>query len=582
MQKKNIPSILFFPFVLSPAIFLIFIIMKYAVSLPVMDDWVIGKFIYKATTEGFSISDLLEQANESREFFPRLIFYLISKLFYWDVRFQMGFTFILACIISFNIFKLSVATVKGNSIQQLTLIFFANILIFSPLQYQNWLWGIQSIVFIPMVCLSTALIVLYSSLSLNIKIFISIMLSTIATFSYANGMICWLLLLPFILNELSRTSKNNTLLLIFYVSCMLFNYILYFIDYNKPPYHPPLDYVFYHPLDAIMYFFTFIGSSVGAGSFNEPLLLSIVFGVILVSVFVMFSTIILKSISKNDIFHNSFPWLLIGGYSLGSALLTTIGRSGFGAIVQALDSRYITFSTYLPVSLLFLGAIIYKHKKNHLTDYSISRRYYMLFLPVISLAIFIFATIHSIKIMDIRKQYYVAGRAYMTLSLIMPHQFLREIVYPEIGLIQSLLPKMEEKKIIRLPLLKSLNIRNIIGEIPEPYSSCGRIIDIKKMPEGHYSVKGLAFLPWKNEPAHAIFLTYDSELGNPILINYLVDPYDIKNLFSDMEGNKYKKWEIFFSPKQIPGRSVKISAWAFDTFSGKAFPLDNSIIVDIN
>jgi hypothetical protein len=55
---------------------------------------------------------------------------------------------------------------------------------------------------------------------------------------------------------------------------------------------------------------------------------------------------------NNQLRELCLPWLLIGSYTLISGVITTVGRVGFG-IEQSLSSRYITFSVYLIVALIY-------------------------------------------------------------------------------------------------------------------------------------------------------------------------------------------------------------------------------------
>ena len=243
-----------FLFSLSPAIVLANLIARYSVNLPVMDDWPIGWFLFKSLNGDFSFAHLLAQANESRPVFPRLLFLSLAYVAGWDVRYQMALTLLFALLISYNLYRLCSITVPGNRSHRLILIFFVNLLVFSPIQYQNWFWGIQTIVFIPIFCLSTALLVSYTSCSAATKTLSAIVLSTISTFSYANGMICWVLIPPALFFQRRESTVKSTWWRLIYSVAMIFNVLLYFSNYQKPPYHPLLDYALSHLCQAFSYF----------------------------------------------------------------------------------------------------------------------------------------------------------------------------------------------------------------------------------------------------------------------------------------------------------------------------------------
>src|SRR5207244_2732493 len=50
------------------------------------------------------------------------------------------------------------------------------------------------------------------------------------------------------------------------------------------------------------------------------------------------------------------PWIAVGGFAGAAALLTTIGRAGFGADHGLVD-RYVTLALLMPVSLVPLGIL---------------------------------------------------------------------------------------------------------------------------------------------------------------------------------------------------------------------------------
>ena len=64
----------------------------------------------------------------------------------------------------------------------------------------------------------------------------------------------------------------------------------------------------------------------------------------------------LRSLNSSIDYQKRLVWLVIGAYSLLTAILITFGRSSFG-VVQSLSSRYTTFTIYLPVALVYLFTI---------------------------------------------------------------------------------------------------------------------------------------------------------------------------------------------------------------------------------
>jgi hypothetical protein len=112
--------------------------------------------------------------------------------------------------------------------------------------------------------------------------------------------------------------------------------------------------------------------------------------------------------------------------------------------------------------------------------------------------------------------------------------------------------------------------------------SAGAFEDLVKTPDGRFIAYGWAVLPKRQEPAHAVLLTYRdatrrsrvfavaSMAGVPDgLIPALRQPRDSRN-----------RWHHTFAQTDMPtDEPTHVDAWAFDTESGKAFKLTGSHVV---
>jgi len=56
----------------------------------------------------------------------------------------------------------------------------------------------------------------------------------------------------------------------------------------------------------------------------------------------------------------ALPWLMLAMVAVSAAVLTMIGRLGFGPS-QARASRYVTFAVMLPIALLALAPVVRSH-----------------------------------------------------------------------------------------------------------------------------------------------------------------------------------------------------------------------------
>jgi hypothetical protein len=164
----------------------------YSVDVPFWDQWWTARLFVRLAEGSLSVADLFEPHAEYRQFFPHLLFLGLGVATRWRVRYEMLVSVLLACLVSLNIYRISRTTI-GRGETRLWLLAAANLLIFSPVQYENWLFGIQVVYFAPIACLTACLSVAYSRASPATKFVVAAVLSVIATFSAANGVLCWVL-----------------------------------------------------------------------------------------------------------------------------------------------------------------------------------------------------------------------------------------------------------------------------------------------------------------------------------------------------------------------------------------------------
>ena len=230
-----------------------------------------------------------------------------------------------------------------------------SMLLFSMVQYENWSWGWQIQIFLNVfsVCF-TFWALSYWENSWTGFIF-AIIGATVATYSFANGILIWGIVLLWLL--FSRSSYGTLFIIIWVLvaSAITFSY---FYHYTKPEYHPSLLGFSEHPFNFLAFFLTYIGSPFGI---YFGLKSSIIFGILGVST-LLFFIFRLYLHRQHDLLEKSLPWLSIITYIIMSALVTGIGRSGFGA-TQALFSRYTTFSIFFWISLTALTFLYFNLPK---------------------------------------------------------------------------------------------------------------------------------------------------------------------------------------------------------------------------
>ncbi len=593
-----------------PAIALGYLISQNSVNVPFGDQWDNAAVVINKFSEGtLSFADLIAQHNESRKFFPRLIFLGLAYLTNWDVRYEMLLIFLLACIVSFNIFwlirhtvqkpgflpnfQLMAINIERNPVSLFAfLAFLANLLIFSPIQYENWLWGIQVVVFIPIACITTSLVIAYSQLNPISKFAICALLATFSTFSYANGLLCWVVVLPALALAKSWAEFwQKKWLIAGWIAGFAANTALYFYDYHKPPGHP--DFVL--GLDKIdklaQYFLSFLGSPLGLQvadqGLNQVLTATTTIGGVIIFLFGGVVAYILWHWRDNSLLHNAAGWLVIAAYTIISGLITAVGRVGFG-VEQSLSSRYTTFSLYLIVSLIPLLTIISHHWHSSRKNRQIITKIAAAFLATILIWLQFHTFAYATHQMNGMRQSRLQGKACLLLANIQfHHQCLQQNIYhplnPDNNYVLNLdfydkLNKLDKLGFLQPRLISTRNIK----EIAQETRFLGWLDEMKPQGAANYLASGWAFLPARQEPADAIILTYEIAGQEPTIFEFNNGWFprpDVAAHIGYHKDDRFLGWKAEFSASQLPPGEVKITAWAFDATTGKAFPLSGQKII---
>ncbi|MDY7002798.1 MAG: hypothetical protein SWX82_02160 [Cyanobacteriota bacterium] len=624
--------------VILPAVAMGILILNYSVNLPYWDQWnLMPQLFIKISQNSLSWQDLIAQHNESRKLFPRLIFIGLAYLTNWDVRYEMLVIFMLACLVSVNIYRLNRLTVNANLLTTSVIALLANILIFSPIQYDNWFWGIQLVVFMPIACITTAISVIYSRFNTRYKLVICMVLCIISTFSYSNGMIAWVIVLPVLILVTAKSTSNllkQKWLFLSWIAIFIGNIIIYFYDYQKPEVSPSLIPAFQNPEQTLQFFLAFLGSPLGSGFEISPLTSSTFIGGVEIGIFLCLFIYLLKHIKNQHLLEKTIGWIMIAFYSIISALITSVGRVAFG-VESALSSKYTTFSIYLIIAIIHLLPIVVSHISSQ-----INQKKSQVWLYKITVAIAITGLIilhyqsltYSVKKIKSSYQLRMEGKTCLSfINIIENKSCVEENILGNYDHVKDLANKLNYLGMLKPNLVTSNNIEAIASadwksiatkkQEDKTYGSLDGIIPLNSW----YFVNGWAFLPQRNEPADAIILTYkyraveegrrnkeegrskkekgirkkwietqtqtnykdrvDSgvlnlkEKDNWIIFDVLMSAQtQRKNLVQLFNNPAYLNagWEQTISGKLLPKGKLKIAAWAFDARSGKAYKLDTN------
>ncbi len=581
--------------VISSPILLGFLITRFAVNVPFWDEWFTpGDLFNKIHSSGhISFPDLIAQHNESRKVFPKLLFLAVASLTHWDTRYQMAIIFLMACLISINLFYIARETIDSQNISTKSdrkgirlLIFMAlaNLLVFSPAQHDNWLWGIQIVVFAPILCLTTGILLWYSKFKIGWKVLLSAVLSVVSTFSYANGLLCWFLFpLTMVLLGHWKLLKGRVNLIAFWIVSCVSSLILYFWNYVKPPDVPGLFEALFHPLKALNYFFAFLGSSLAGGN----LLIASIVGFLVVLLSGLLGIFFLARWENEGLRYRAAGWSTLLVYSLISAIVTTSGRVGFG-VEQALVSRYTTFSVYSIIGLLGLitiasneiqtgenRAVILPYWPHKLSLKQIARCSSSLLAVAL---VIVHLSVQSIYInaMDLMYRDRLYSKVCLTYADFVEDRCITQSLANILSVFRRNLKATRALGILKQEdFAQNAQIINAQKTASSSYSY-GWIDAVKPMSGDDLVVSGWATLENPGRAADTVLLSYQDDKGEPRIFTVAPVKFDRPDVSNVKQNSAYTRsgWAVQFSRKSLPSRKVEIKAWAYDIKTKHSYPLN--------
>jgi hypothetical protein len=252
---------------------------------------------------------------------------------------------------------------------------------FSASQYENFLWGWQVGLLLGLLASLGAILLLANGPFEWGKFVGSVVLGIVATYSFANGVLVWVIgvgllcVIPPKNSPLaaraSPLSTNRLAIGIWGVAaaaCVG----LYLWNYQKPAHHPQLTSIFNHPVVFISYVLKYIGSTCaqyGEGGVLPDRIWALILGIAGLAVMGWAGW---KIARKGDGRVALAPYVAMCAYSLGTAVMAAIARGGFGR-GQALCSRYCSMTGPLWFSTIVMLILLSQNEDGNLeTSFSLS------------------------------------------------------------------------------------------------------------------------------------------------------------------------------------------------------------------
>lgn len=345
---NRLPRIAFWIGLLGPAAAILILVLRFGVNVPFWDDWELARPLIRLTNGSLpGWTELASQHNEHRMLFPRLVMLALAYVSRWNVHVNMVVSVALAgmslaMLVALARPILAEAGAVGRAWAALTL----SAIVFSLTQWENWLWGWQVQWFLAV--LGAIAAIAFATWSLRSARPWACLAGAagaafVCQYSIASGAAIWACVVFVLAFHPLRRRVLPAMLAVAAAAIAL-----YLIGYSRPLHHPS-------PLVALerpLAFLTYLGNYA-----SGPLGRDTVLGLGAMAAFLALALIALRRFRTAP--ELVVPWIAMGAFAGANAVLTGIGRVGFGAD-QGFMSRYVTVSLLLSVALVPLGMLAFR------------------------------------------------------------------------------------------------------------------------------------------------------------------------------------------------------------------------------
>jgi hypothetical protein len=524
----------------------------------------------RSGTLGFS--DFFAFHNEHRIFFPRLVIFPLAKLTNWNVRAEVALIWVLACLCALNVSRLARVTGFGAAPSRWWLLLSANVLLFTPMQWENVLWGFQVGFFLPLAAM-TALPWAACGRNRMGNFALTMALCLISTFSIASGFCSWLLCAP-LLFFLGKKGKAGAEIITWAIwgAVALASVIIYFHGYKGPGLHPNQFEVLQEPLPACQFILAYLGNPFSNGTEVDHRVLAPITGAILLAALAAVAIYVWRWRKDRVLVAHTLPWMALSSITLCNGVLTMFGRLGYG-IGGALQSRYISFSVLLPIALLFLGARIHQHWRNRNATTADKLRLTFGMGSAAFALLFFLGSVQSLKMWHSFQHDRLTAKAVLALRGLVDEPAAIARYLHRVPGVREWADTAESLGYVRPARLTSPHLREIAG--PNNGMKMGELQRTGKGNDGSMGLSGWAILPLKQRTADSVIFAYDKGDGDPIMFARANVRLPQEAVAAKLGDSIYRNcgWEFVWKRSDLPGDAKQVSAWAFDAESCRAYEI---------
>jgi hypothetical protein len=577
-----------------PALIPMWMIQHYGVDVHYWDEWgaPIAGFFVKVHQHQATFHDFVAQTNEHRILIPRLFLLFLNQFTQWNNVQTLLAGWGMVCVMSLAILWLihrtddsgSQAGISGRTI---FLWFLCNILLFTPAQSENWMWGVIVINFMPTLLILLALTCARGNALSVWKLAVCILLASMSTFSSGNGILAWPVVGLVLFWPPQMMSARWKGMLGVWIAACIANVILYRIGYVEPkhgqtlgPDSGPMALLLHRPGDLFLYNLAFMGNLFSQTTDFSSQMLARIVGAIFFAGFLAAIAWLCYAWKKGEreLCGRMIVWIAVGFFAIASGFIASLFRAGYGP-QQALSPRYVSYSIFLPIGLINLVPLMLNSLRNR---WGAPPEGLWAYFPAALATALVMGEalgyppwINAFRTTsEIRRE---AKAGLLLINILPDNPDLSFNVSNDPALLETA-RALNDMGYLHPPLIESSSANLILAKDASGDPVIGQLERMQSPDADHVEVFGWAVHKNAQTPADGMFLTYDDGTG-PIIFAPAAVLLPDEELVAKTQNPDYLHcgWAAEFSPSSLPaGKVVEIRAWALDTNTGLAYPLDGS------
>ncbi len=335
-----------------PFAWLLAALMRWHHDMPYLDQWPFVTLLGKSYDGTWRFADLWAQHNEHRLVVPRLAMLGLAHLSHWNTLWELAVNVALGTLLFITVVCVVLRASKragvADSYHVMPLL---SMLVFSMSQWQNWVRGWQMQEFMSLLAALGGLALLGVSRPSWKRLGAAMLLGTVATFSFANGIVFWPIGLAVLFANDAASGGWRPRCLVAWAGVSIAVTAAVLWGYRGIDYHPGPWRFYELTVGYAYYLLAFLGAPVVSYDARAA---AVCGGIGLI----VFATLGIIAFRRGSL---PIPDLSVmasfGLYAVSSAMITGYGRLAFG-VEQAMSSRYITLSNPLWIAILGLGLIM--------------------------------------------------------------------------------------------------------------------------------------------------------------------------------------------------------------------------------